>query len=64
MKKEVSPDLHEERVKKIIKKGVAEMRSGKRVVFPMSQLIEEETNHLQAVEDARKRKRHKKEAPS
>ncbi len=55
MREEVSPDLHKARVKKIIKKGVAKMKNGETAVFPMSELIAEATNHLQATDEAKKR---------
>ncbi|MDD5340852.1 MAG: hypothetical protein PHC97_00220 [Patescibacteria group bacterium] len=63
MTKAVAEDLHERRVKKIIKKGVAEMKDGKTAVFRVSELIAAETNHLKAKDDARRRKQ-KKEALS
>jgi hypothetical protein len=52
-------ELHERRVKKLIKAGVADMKSGKSPFFPMEKLIKAESDRLRAENDAFDRK-HKK----
>jgi hypothetical protein len=51
--------LHERRVKKLIKDGVADMKSGKSPFFPMEKLIEAESDRLRAENNAFDRQ-HKK----
>jgi hypothetical protein len=40
--------VHERRVKKLIKDGIADMKAGKSAIFPMHKLIKAESDRLQA----------------
>ena len=53
-------DLHERRVKRLLKEGVTDMNAGETSVFPMHKLIEAESGRMQAEIEAFKRKRKKK----
>lgn len=53
-------ELHKRRVQKLIKNGVADMKSGKKPFFPMHQLIKAESDRIQLEIDEFKKEESKK----